>query len=268
MKAEAKCPVCQSAGVNACSGLSSWAKCQTCGAWFRHPMPIPAELRAYYLGEFQDGTDYSETSMHATNVSVAQQYISQAERALGGFRWPGSRILDYGAGEGDLSQLLSHLGARVTALEPFGYELCRRKGIDTIRTLEEMPVSAGLDGVFMTEVLEHVEGPIQLLRQLGCLLSPAGWVFVSTPNSNSLKAHLLRGRWEERQKFGHLCLFSWATLALALREAGFEAIPCKRPMRFSNNPVRRLAQFVLQSCGLGGNLRAMGIKRTGAEGPV
>lgn len=122
-----RCPVCRGVQAAAASGRSPWAKCRACGAQFRRPMPSPELLQAYYVREFE-AAGYRGTSMHATNVSAARQYISQAERSLGGFQWAKSRILDYGAGEGDLSQLLEQLGARVTAIESFGQAVCRARG--------------------------------------------------------------------------------------------------------------------------------------------
>lgn len=112
----------------------------------------------------------------------------------------------------------------------------------------------------MTEVIEHMEESIEVLREVGGKLKPSGWLFVTTPNSETLRARLTRDHWEERLKFGHLCLFTRVALSQALQAVGFDVIHCKHPMEYSNNPVRRVAQFTLQVLGLGGNLRAVGIK--------
>jgi len=254
------CEICGACVPGDLRALEGWARCASCGVWYRCPCPSPEQLKAYYESEFRASYGLGDTSMHATSRMVARQYIAQADEALGGFDWRGSRILDYGAGEGDLSIVLSELGAYVTAVEPFGYEACGLRGVRTVRTLEELPPDTSFDGLFMTEVLEHLQRPIEVLRRLSGLLNVRGWVFVTTPNSESLKARLTGVRWEERQKFGHLYSFSPSALSIALKAAGFRATRCRGPVRFSNHAPRRVLHFALQLLALGGNLRTLGIK--------
>jgi SAM-dependent methyltransferase len=196
--------------------------------------------------------------MYATNFMIARQYANVMKRALERVDWPRLRILDYGAGEGDMSIVLLELGAHVVAVEPYGHGPAQGKRAETVRALEQITGKHEFDGIVMTEVIEHVRDPIGVLRKLKSYLKREGWIFVTTPNNQSLRARLLRGRWPERLKYGHLHLFSRRALGKSLTAAGFGGVlACPGVVRFSNNAARFIPQYLLQLLHLDGQLRVV-----------
>ncbi len=106
--------------------------------------------------------------------------------------WPGSRLLEVGCGDGALCGVLhSRLGAAVTGVDTSdkGLALARQMfkqrgwagdfrqvgGYDT-----GFP-SASFDVVVCSDVIEHVDDPHAMLREIRRLLVPGGRLVITTP---------------------------------------------------------------------------------------
>jgi len=253
------CPICGSEMTRPLYCALHWQACLGCGVWFREPMPTEHQLSAFYMDAFYNGGNGTATCMHATDISCGRQYLDLIAKELG-LQWRCLRVLDYGAGEGDLSILLQRMGADVLALDPYGYNACDSRRISAVRSLQEIPAGKKFDGIVMTEVVEHLVDPVSLLRQLSSRLREDGWIFLTTPNNEGLKARLLRDGWRESLNDSHLFLFSWGSLARALRLAGFAPSLCRGFVRFSANPLRTAVQYSLQALRMQGNIWAIGRK--------
>jgi SAM-dependent methyltransferase len=83
------------------------------------------------------------------------------------------------------------------------------------------------DVVTLMNVLEHVSGPFELLRQLKRILKPGGLLLIDVPNNAvvSLRGSLLH-RWPELDLGEHINHFVPSTLDRLLIRAGFS--PAKR----------------------------------------
>jgi SAM-dependent methyltransferase len=106
--------------------------------------------------------------------------------------------IDLGTGRGAMAERLQMRGHRVTGvdLSSQGFEA---KVPHIILNLNQDDFAAKLgnfDLVTAVEVIEHVESPINFLRNVGRLLTPNGISVITTPNVDSLPArikHLLTG---------------------------------------------------------------------------
>ena len=180
-------------------------------------------------------------------------------------RGPG-RTLDLGCGEG---VLLGSLSARL----PAGSHLV---GLDVVPPPEGAPwrgvvgdIWGGLpfaddsfDVVVAGEVLEHVPHPDLLLSEVRRLLTPTGWLVLSTPNivgwanrvlvplgiqplftETSSEVHLGR-RWaalgQGNQVQGHLKVFSHRALAEILERTGFTVLRTRGMPGEFPSPVDRV----------------------------
>ena len=142
------------------------------------------------------------------------------------------RILDYGAGVGQLTR-------RLLALQRF----------DSVSATDIMRVPSDLDGraewieqdlnvplpghddafdvVVAAEVIEHLENPRFMVREIFRLLRPGGTAIVTTPNNESwrsLIALLVRGHFVEFGEAGypaHITALLRKDLARILQEASF-----------------------------------------------
>ena len=255
-----ECPICRVQRQARRRG--DWQACRECGTAIRTAPPSPGDLEGYYRAAF--GSERGP--MYATAPEIARQYTQLIERATKELAWPGSRILDYGAGEGQLTARLSALGAQVVAVEPYGARPHAAEGAASHRSLDELEREEPFDGIVMTEVIEHLPDPVEVVRKLRSHLRKNGWIFVTTPNVGSLKARLLRGGWSERRKLGHLYLFSRDGLERSLSEGGFGRVEaCTGLVSFSTSNRRSVVQHLLQKLHLDGQLRVMAWNTSGGS---
>jgi len=118
-----------------------------------------------------------------------------AERGLGG------KILDYGAGVGQLTRRLLALERfdSVSATDIMAMPSDLRGKAEWIEQDLNIPVEGhddAFDVVVAAEVIEHLENPRFMIREVFRLLRPGGTAIVTTPNNESwrsLIALLVRG---------------------------------------------------------------------------
>ncbi len=112
---------------------------------------------------------------------------------------PGSRVLDFGAGEGALSQRLADLGFDVQSVDIEVASFKASTAFERLDFNDRQAVDRFLVGhrglydlVIGVEVIEHVENPWQYVRDLTVLVHPGGLILITTPNVTS---------WYSRLKF-------------------------------------------------------------------
>jgi SAM-dependent methyltransferase len=102
-------------------------------------------------------------------------------------------------------------------------EYCRQKRNLDVRSLpleENKFPPASFDAVLASHLMEHLNDPAGLVREVRRILAPNGRFFVTTPNIAGFQARLFKGRWRSAI-FDHLYLFSGGTLSRLLKENGF-----------------------------------------------
>lgn len=150
----------------------------------------------------------------------------------------GSKILDWGCGEGALSQRLSDLGYDVVSVD-VDHESFKAKSKfepidfnDTEQTIHFLNRYASqFDAVIGVEVIEHVENPWQYIRSLKHCLKDNGWLFLSTPNITSWYSRakfLVYGRFHQFEdidrKYGHINPIAPDEMHYILSNTGFSRI--------------------------------------------
>ena len=136
-------------------------------------------------------------------------YTRLAERSVADFpfalrdRW----VLDIGSGPGHYTKALQHAGARVVPIDlrEANMQRARAAGLAAVRTdATRAPFPArSFDGVFCSNMLEHVPDASAVLDELERVLKPGGWGWISWTNWWSLWAgghdmapfHLLGPSW-------------------------------------------------------------------------
>jgi 2-polyprenyl-3-methyl-5-hydroxy-6-metoxy-1,4-benzoquinol methylase len=90
--------------------------------------------------------------------------------------------------------------------------------------LQTLALEKVFDVVVAAELIEHLNTPIEMLRQLKRLMRQDSQLIVSTPNALSVKffLHALTGR--EVSGPDHIAIFSPAILKRLLERSGFEVI--------------------------------------------
>jgi 2-polyprenyl-3-methyl-5-hydroxy-6-metoxy-1,4-benzoquinol methylase len=145
----------------------------------------------------------------------------------------GRRLLDVGAADGFLAEILSARGWTVTAVErdPVRAEQARGKCRELI-VGDVADAVAGrsdwFDAIVFGDVLEHLDDPLAILRSATAALAPGGLVLVSVPNVAHLfvRLSLLLGHFDYADRGildrTHLRFFTRRTFLALLAQAGLE----------------------------------------------
>lgn len=152
---------------------------------------------------------------------------------------PPCKVIDLGAGRGELSSRLAKQGHDVTAVERYTAQFEADVPLVSADVDTTWPFAdASIDAVMAIEILEHLENPRGFLREAERVLRPGGVAIVSTPNLTSLPSRLLftlAGQWDlflnhpwrlrdpySQDVQGHITPIPRWLLAHHARDAGFE----------------------------------------------
>lgn len=204
----AECPACgaELAGValrgrdnlHGLPGGFAVALCPECGSGRTLPVLPPDELGDLYPRGYNAYALPASTPLRLLATGLFRWRHRRALRRppLNALDTPG-RLLDVGAGRGDLGVVLGGRGWRVTALDPSA-DACaeaRARGVEaergTLLEIEER-LEGDFDAVAFQHSLEHVSDPGEELAAARRLLRPGGVVLVTLPNF---------GSWQ-RRRFG------------------------------------------------------------------
>ena len=156
-----------------------------------------------------------------------------------------SRVLDLGAADGSMADVLKGMGCQVWGVEfdPVAAEAARRfcqdVAVADLNTLDLAERFGGqkFDVVLMLDVLEHLADPAATLRGVARVLADGGWGVISLPNVAhvSLRLALLQGRFEYRDTGlldrTHLRFFDRAGVDDLLSSAGWSMFGLSRVTR-------------------------------------
>jgi SAM-dependent methyltransferase len=197
--------------------------CRRCGLVWSNPRPGEAEVRRYYSSEYR--LDYKgRITPSLRHVARSARGALNRYRDLAPYLKPGDRILDAGAGAGEVVYVLRRLGFDASGLEPDEhYAKHARETLDVpIFTGFVQDVSfspASFDVITMYHALEHVESPTAILTRLRSWISDRGVLVVEVPN---VEARCMSPA--HRFHFAHFYNFSRSTLENLGRKAGFEPL--------------------------------------------
>lgn len=137
----------------------------------------------------------------------------------------GARVLDVGCGSGVLLERMQSLGWDAEGLEIDlgGAEAARARGVKVrIGTLHQQQYPTGhFDAVHMSQVIEHVHEPLEILAECNRILKPGGKLVITTPNVASWGHKQFGGDWAYLDPPRHMCLFNRRNLSAAATSQGF-----------------------------------------------
>lgn len=144
------------------------------------------------------------------------------------------RLLEIGCGDGSFTRDLLAFSKNVTGLDisPAQIEANQRK-LPTIRFLSHdlsapLPFpDASFDGIWCSEVLEHLFDPALVLREMFRVLMPGGQLLVTVPYHGLIKnVAIALVAWDHHfdPEYPHVRFFTKNTLSHLARKAGFQKI--------------------------------------------
>ena len=212
------CPVCSSPDIKdhfAFDGLRT-AICRACDFMFTRDIMAAEALRDSYAEGYADQGHLDGQRVNATvNLKALQSFVPDLA---------GKSILDIGSGFGFLlAEAKTGGAASVLGVE---LSIAERKyadetlGVETLARLDDIPGDARFDIITLFEVIEHVPEPGVFLKQAQEYLKPGGSLIIGTDNFESAVVRILgRGfpKWIPNE---HISLFTPATLAAVIKQAG------------------------------------------------
>ena len=107
---------------------------------------------------------------------------------------PKGHVLDVGSGPGGLAKKLASIGHQASACDCFPEQEWAHAGTVNYTRCDlagGLPYpDASFEYVVCLEVIEHVENPMALCRELRRVLRPRGRLFISTPNILNLRSRV------------------------------------------------------------------------------
>lgn len=218
-----------------CEGFF-YVRCSNCDLVQMNPQPMPEEVKKRY------GEDYLAYELKNEKAFLDLQLLAlkdagffELKREQLPFNSPcasvplcenlGNRALDIGCATGSLLEWLRDRGWETTGVEISGPQAdygrqMRKLDIRNLPLEENNFPAACFDTVLAAHLIEHLNDPASLVREVRRILVPGGRFFVTTPNISGFQARILKNRWRSAI-FDHLYLFSAKTLSRLLEENGF-----------------------------------------------
>ncbi|MCA9256084.1 MAG: class I SAM-dependent methyltransferase [Phycisphaerales bacterium] len=212
--------------------------CRTCGFVFNNPMLTEASYIRYY------DTIYRQIYMgyeRPVDSYFEEQYEARGKRhvdyiqEVASVELDGRRVVEIGCGSGGILQAFRERGAHTLGFDfdsrfvEFGAE---RHGLELYSTdYRDFSFDPPADVVILSNVLEHILGPVAQLRDIRKIMADDGLLFIEVP--------ALEGRrfgWS--LQLAHVSYFSADTLDCVLRQAGFHVVDIRYHETFINCVAR------------------------------
>lgn len=226
--------------------------CKVCDSPHLEPAPLPEEISAPYDLEWCPACGFmtlvgAPPSLHGRSGDIAGNPNSLIRRAIAGVRFfglhrwldrlsagPGRRILDAGAGLGDLSLDLGRRGWDVWACDAADDSALVCGNLLGDRFVAEPFEDADLPKAFFDVIvlnfsLEHMEEPRVAVRRMSDLLRPGGVVAIRVPNADAALSGR-RGSAFQLQLPHHRSFFGPKSLRRLLEDAGLQVLEVATPM--------------------------------------
>jgi SAM-dependent methyltransferase len=220
-------------------------RCRSCGFHFSLQIPSAVDYERVY-GNY----DYVAEDGARSDINVGKE--RQLAERLSAYRST-RNILDIAAGAGRFLGHFRDLGftCYATEFDERMRQFLRDKGFSVLpgNLYPEAPHPGMFDAVLFTEIIEHVNEPMPILRHIHHLLRSGGCLYVTTPNFASLERRLLGQDWGMICWPEHITYWTPGHLHRALTAAGFQ----RRWLTVENISPFRVLQ-ALKKGGLGSRL--------------
>jgi 2-polyprenyl-3-methyl-5-hydroxy-6-metoxy-1,4-benzoquinol methylase len=209
-------------------------KCCACGTGYVNPQLSAESLKAIY-----SCTGHGSKSLTSLDKVVAaevefpnstvdaRRMVGYAKKLLGPLREGKAKALDIGSGYGFFSKAALEQGFQVIAVNPASAEnriFQQLNGFDPIPSFfEEVDFGTEkFDLVILSQVLEHLLNPFQVLVKVRNLMKPEGVIAIAVPNVDAILIKILKSGSSFLGLPGHIIHFSQKGLNAILERAGFD----------------------------------------------
>lgn len=190
-------------------------------------IPQPDDLGKYYESEDYLSHDDTATGLFATLYKISKKWNLASKVDLVKNWVAQGKVLDIGAGVGDLVKELEKSNFTATGFEPSSKarSVASGKGVNLSPSLDNFEPNS-FDLITMYHVLEHVPDLNLQKQQIIKLLKPQGIFIVALPNYESFDARYYGKLWAAYDVPRHLFHFN-KTAVSTLFEDSFEIVAMK-----------------------------------------
>ncbi len=188
------------------------------------------------INEFYESKEYRDSL--GEGITVADYYRNSDKDILQKLTYTGTgifrnkNIADIGCGAGTFLDFLKGVGEKLIAIEPseIYQKALKEKGYFTYSYLSDAckEWKNKIDIVTSFDVIEHVEDPLQFMKEIYDLLVCRGGsrAIIGTPTDAPVMRHLLGSQYEKQVLFSvqHLWIFSEQSLLILAEKAGFKNV--------------------------------------------
>jgi len=232
------CLICGSTSIRPLSRYHAihLVKCDNCSFVFSQKIPSFQELAALYNKYSRD--DY----LSPVTVKRFHEILDRLEK----FRQT-NNMLDVGCGIGYFLEEAAKRKWNVygTEFTDEAVRICSAKGIKMqqgkLNPHNYEPNS--FDVIISVEVIEHLNNPVEEIKNFRTLLRTGGAVYITTPNFDSLSRKLLKEKWNVLTYPEHLCYYTRTTLTRLFYDCGFR----RSAMRTTGVSVSRIKSSMTDS---------------------
>jgi SAM-dependent methyltransferase len=203
--------------------------CLGCGLSFLSPQPTKKELTKLYNSQYFNNSDGGPG--YTNYVGLARDLELEAKRRLSYIQKYSKTgtVLDAGCGFGTFLIRAKQMGYTVTGCD-ISLDAANELRKNHIRVItadiasKQFPKGC-YDIITAWDVIEHVTNPMQTFKAFCNSLRRGGYLFMTTPNMESIDAKLLGTKWYGFKKIPeHLYYFTPATIGAYLQKTGYELI--------------------------------------------
>lgn len=182
------------------SFVVSYHRCIDCELVQQHPVPV--DTSSYY-------DDYPVHQTRSAAYSWFRRTLMSSVYLPPSHWKKGSRILDYGCGDGWYVEWCKEMGLDVVGFEPsprHAQALSDRLGVLVLSDVEQIKASyaSSFDVITLHFVVEHLTSLQSTFDLLSTLLKPGGSIRYVVPNIHSWEFRLFRRRWHSLDAPRHI----------------------------------------------------------------
>lgn len=250
------CDICNAPGQDLYSGLpditfhtdatASLNRCsnRACGTVWTNPFPDPQTIAGFYASYYTHSTPaprYAPGHQSPTFAARLRHLIRRVLRLISGgsarfgsdLRYlgecPPGRVLDVGCGNGDFLAEAAARGWRVFGQEfdAKAAEIARQVSGAEVRVKDLLDAgyeADSFDAVTLSNVLEHLPNPHEILEEARRVLKPGGRLVSISPNPQSYLHRKYHMFWRGLEVPRHLFLLPPRALKRLCRDVGYARV--------------------------------------------
>jgi 2-polyprenyl-3-methyl-5-hydroxy-6-metoxy-1,4-benzoquinol methylase len=192
-------------------------KCKKCSFVFASKIPTHEELLEEYA-------KYGRSNIISP---ITMKRFSDLLKSFEKYK-VSNNIIDVGAGDGHFIGLAKQTGwnAFATEFDNASVQLCQEKEVMVHKGKLNSDNYADnyFDIIYSSEVIEHINNPLEEINNFRKILRTGGLVYVTTPNYNSISHKILKNKWNVFNYPEHLCYYTPKTLAKLFLDNGFKKV--------------------------------------------